>query len=171
MTDTFLTGQVDAPNAVGTEEDSVLAICGERPDRDALPAKGPRHDAMPALEADVVLGGRDDAHDLVLVILDLRQTVRHRACARPVTARRHVLIEGFVRPLEIVDGAPDIERALHLGEGTKSSECEDFGLQGAVEALILAAALRVVRSAVQDGDAELEQPHAQSRPTCSGPIP
>ena len=75
-----------------------------------------------------------------------------------------------MRPFEIVDCAPGIEGALHLGEIAEALEREHLGLQRAVEALVLAAALRMIGSAVQDSDAELEQPHAEPGPALAGGI-
>src|SRR5437763_16945700 len=75
-----------------------------------------------------------------------------------------------MRSFEIVDHAPSIERALRLGEVAQAFEGEHLGLQRAVKTLVLTAALRVIRSAVQNGDAELEQPHAKPGPALPGRI-
>ena len=53
-----------------------------------------------------------------------------------------------MRPLEIVDLAPGVEGALRLGEIAEALQREDLGLERAVEALVLAAALRVIGPAV-----------------------
>jgi len=72
MADTFRVGQVECCDLVGSEVDAVLTVCGVWSDRNALSPEGARHVPQPAFEADVVLGHRDGAHDLVLVIFDLR---------------------------------------------------------------------------------------------------
>src|ERR1700694_6307131 len=76
MADTFRAGQVECCDLVGSEVDAVLTVFAVWPDRNALSAEGARHVPQPAFEADVVLGHRDGAHDLVLVIFDLREAVR-----------------------------------------------------------------------------------------------
>ena len=72
-------------------------------------------------------------------------------------------------PLEVIDLAPLIERALHLGEITEASKREYFILERTME--VLAAALWVIRPAVQDGDAELQEPHTKPGPACLRGIP
>src|SRR5262249_27271400 len=58
-----------------------------------------------------------------------------------------------------------VEGTLRFGKITKASERKHFGVQRAMEALVLAAALRVIRPAVQNSDVELEQPHTEPGPT------
>jgi hypothetical protein len=53
---------------------------------------------------------------------------------------------------------------LHRVEAAELLQREHFGLERAVETLVLAAALRMVRPAVHDIDAQLEQPHAELGP-------
>jgi len=57
---------------------------------------------------------------------------------------------------------------LHLGEIAEPLEGKDLGLERAVEALVLAAALRMIGPAVEDSDAELEQPYAKPGPALTG---
>src|SRR5262245_15933065 len=167
ITDTLLVGQVDFGDLVSCEEDAVLAIGGERSDGDTLAPEGLQHLPVPCFEADVVFGCRDRANNLTLVIFDLRKTLRHRTRARPVATGRHVLIERLMWPIVIVDRPPGIEGALHLAEIAEAFECKDLGLERAVETLVLAAALRMIRPAVQNTDAKLEQPNAKSGPALS----
>src|SRR4030081_2843851 len=143
MADTFRAGQVECCDLVGSEVDAVLTVFAVWPDRHALSTEGARHVPQPAFEADVVLGHRDGAHDLVLVIFDLREAVRHGARARPIPARRHLLTKRLMRPLKIVDRAPSVECLLRLSEIMEAVECEDLRFERAVETLVLAAALRV----------------------------
>src|SRR4051794_7212309 len=65
---------------------------------------------------------------------------------------------------EIVDRPPGIEGALHLGEIAEALQREYLGFQRAMKALVLAAALRMIGPAMDDYDAELEQPHAKPGP-------
>ena len=71
---------------------------------------------------------------------------------------RNVHVEGLVGTFQIVDGAPCIEGALQPGEIGKPRCREHLGLERAMEALVLAAALRVERPRINDIDAEPEQP-------------
>src|SRR5688572_26044823 len=164
MTDTFCLGQVDACDLVGAEEGAVAAVGCERPDGEAFTAKGLRDFAEPSLETDVGLGRADGAHDLVAVVFDLWKACGHGAGARPIAARRHLLVERLVRSVEVVDRTPAIESTLDLGEIAKAFQREHLRLQRAVKALVLAAALRMIGPAVQHGDAELEEPHAEPGP-------
>ena len=157
MTDSFVFGQVDACDLVGGEEDAVAAVERERADGQALAAEGLRNFPQPPPEADVVAGAADRADDLAVIVCDLRQVLRHGARTWPVAAGGNILAERLVRSLEVVDGAPGIDRALDLGEIAEASMGEHLGLQRAVEAFDLAAALRMIRTAVQHPDAELEQ--------------
>src|SRR3954453_20779557 len=116
MTDTFSTRQVDGCDLVGGEENSVLAVFRCRPDGKAFATECLRDFPWLALETDVGLGGRYGAHDLVAVVFRLRQKVGQRPFAGLVSAGWYLLVERFMRPLEIVDFAPGIEGALRLGE-------------------------------------------------------
>src|SRR4051812_48904494 len=109
MTDTFSARQVDAGDLVGGEENSVLAVFRCRPDGETFAAEGLRHLPQLAFEADVGLGGRYGAHDLGAVVFRRRQNVGQRSFAGLIAARRHVLAERFMWPLEIVDFAPSVE--------------------------------------------------------------
>src|SRR5882757_5265837 len=165
MTDTFAARQVDGGDLMGGEENAVLGTAWRRPDGKTLSAEGLRNLPEPALEADVSLGGRYGPHNLVAVIFGRWQAVGHRSLARSIAACRHLLLKRLVRPFEIVDLAPGIEGLLRLGEIAKTAQCEHFGIEGAMKALVLAAALRMVGTTVNDRDAELEKPHRKPRPT------
>ena len=141
MTDGFAVGQVDSSDPVGAEEDAPAAVAVEGADADALAAKGLGHLPQSPLEAHVVLAGGDGAHDVTLAILRGRQPPWHRARARPVAAGRHFEVERLVRPLEVVDLAPAVEGALHLGQVMEAPQREHLLGERAMEALVLAAAL------------------------------
>src|SRR6202000_3034696 len=139
------------------EEDAVAAVLAERSDGDAFAAEGLWDPPEPTLEVDVGLGRGDDADELALVVVDGGGLPGHGPCARPVATGRGRQVQPLVGPLEVVDFAPAVEGALRLGEAGEALEREDLGLEGAVEALVLAAALRVVGARVDQLDAELEQ--------------
>jgi hypothetical protein len=69
-----------------------------------------------------------------------------------------------VRALEIVEVPPAVESALDSGLVGEPFEGEDFLLERAVEAFVLAAALRMIGPAVDDLDAELQEPDAETSP-------
>ncbi len=69
-----------------------------------------------------------------------------------------------MRPLEVVELAPGIERSLGLGKAAEAAQREQLGLERAVEALVLAAALRMVGPGVDEPDLELGQPDPQLGP-------
>jgi hypothetical protein len=73
-----------------------------------------------------------------------------------------------MRPLAVVDMAPAVEGGLRRVEAVqglhRSGPGKDFRFEAAMQALVLAAALRMIRPAVDGFDAELEQPEAQRRP-------
>src|SRR4051794_20770733 len=96
------------------KKNCVLAVFRCRPDGEAFATEGLRHFPQLALEADVGLGLRYGADGLGAVVFRLRQTLGHRPFARLIAAGGHLLVERFMRPLEIVDFAPGVERALRL---------------------------------------------------------
>src|ERR1043165_7048726 len=166
MAATSLVGQVDAGDLMGAEVDAGFAVDRQRSDCQAFALKRLRHFPKLALEADVSLGGGDGTDDVVPVILQFRQPVRHGAKARSIAAGRDLLLECLMWPLEVIDLAPLIERALHLGEITEASKREYFILERTMEALVLTAALWVIGPAVQNLNAELQEPHTRPGPTC-----
>jgi hypothetical protein len=155
MTDTFVLGQVDVCNFKGAEEDAVLTFGCARPDGEAFAAEGFGDFPELPFEADIGFGGADAANDFTVVVLDLWRLLGHGAVTWPIAAGRHLLIESLVRPVEIVDRSPTVKCTLDFSKIAEAPEREHFGLQCAMEALALAAALRVIRPAVQNGDAEL----------------
>src|SRR3954468_4962406 len=156
MTDTFSARQVDGGDVVGGEENAVLAVFCCRPDGEAFATKCLRDLPHLAFKADVGFGRRHGANDLLAVVFRRRQNVGHRSFAWLVAAARYLLVERFMRPLEIVDFAPGVEGALRFGEIAEAAQRKHLGLERAVEALVLAAALWMIRPAVNDADTELE---------------
>ena len=66
-----------------------------------------------------------------------------------------------MRPLGVVDDAPALEGALGSGEIGKGRTGQHLGLEGAVEAFVLALGLRMIGPRVADADALLDQPDAE----------
>src|SRR4029450_10465606 len=122
------------------------------------------------LEGDITAGRRDGPTRLVDVVLDLRNARRHSAQAWPKAVCGDVHIKALVRSLQIVDHAPGVEGALDLRQGAEGAHGKHLGVKRAMEALVLAAALRVARSGMHHPDAELEQPHLQPGPASAGGI-
>lgn len=69
-----------------------------------------------------------------------------------------------MRAVVIVDLAPAIKCPLRLGLAGEGREVEHLGLEAAVEALVLAAPLRVTGPCMDKVAPELEQPDAQPCP-------
>ena len=146
------------------EEYSEPAVSIEWTDRQPLATKGLGDLPQSAFEADVGLGGGDGADDLVLIVVHPWQAVRHRPRAGLVAACWHVVIQRLVRPIEIIDASPLVERALDIGKVTVALEGEHLGLQRAMEAFVLASALRMIGPAVDHPDAVLQKPDRQPGP-------
>src|SRR4030088_2580601 len=101
-----------------------MAVVPPWPDGNALAAEGAWHDPEPTFEADIVPRAGDGTHDLMPVVLDLRQTVRHCTRARPIAAGRHLLAQRLVRPIEIV------QQGLRTPTGSFSENCFIIGIRG-----------------------------------------
>src|SRR5436190_17506727 len=69
-----------------------------------------------------------------------------------------------MRAIEIVDGSPLIERALHISKVAVAPEGKYLGLQRAMEAFVLSSALRMIGPAVDHPDAKLQKPDRQPSP-------
>src|SRR6187402_16381 len=95
---------------------------------------------------------------------------RYRSCRRDRAVGGNAHIEALVRALQIVDHAPGVEGALDLRQGAEGAHGKHLCVKRAMEALVLAAALRVARSGMHHPDAELEQPHLQPGPASAGRI-
>jgi hypothetical protein len=63
--------------------------------------------------------------------------IRHCARAGSITACRHIEVQCLVRPVEIVDGSPLVERPLDVIKVAVTPEGKDLGLQGAMEPFVL----------------------------------
>src|SRR5580700_2143543 len=63
---------------------------------------------------------------------------------------------------------PTVECLLQLECGSERRHGQHFGLQRAMEALVLTFGLRMIRASVDNVDAELEQPDTQFGPSDLG---
>ena len=164
IVDTFWVAQIDRCDLMSGKENSEVPVGTERANSEPLAAEGLRDFPEPPLEADIGLRRGDRTDELALVVLHRRKAIRHRALARSIAACRHIEVQRLVRPVEIVDGSPFVERALDIIEVAITPERKDLGLQATVEAFVLAAALRMVGPAVNRSDAELQKPDRQRGP-------
>ena len=115
-----------------------------------------------ALEADAAFVL--DAADLMFGrVLDGRQGLGEGTRTGSEPGGRHVQVEGLVGPLAVVDDAPAVEGPLAVPEIAEGRTAQQFGLQRAVEALVLAQRLRMIGTAVTEADAEAQQPDAERR--------
>src|SRR5271156_2107272 len=167
-TDTLSVGQVNVCDFISAEEDAVFAVNSAWPDCERFATEGFRDFPEASFEADIGFGCADTADDLTVIIFGLGRMFGHGTAARLVTAGGNLLVKCLMRPVEIVDGSPSIECLLHLGQVVEALQREDLGLQCAMEALVLAATLWMIRPAMENGDAKLEQPHAEAGPALSG---
>jgi hypothetical protein len=115
ITDTIIVSQVDCSNLPSTEEDTEAAVGRQGPDGNGFARESFRHFPQSTLEADIVPGGGDAAHDLMTVVLDLGKLVGHGAGTGTIAAGRDIQIERLVRSLQIIDAAPPIESGLQIG--------------------------------------------------------
>jgi uracil-DNA glycosylase len=69
--------------------------------------------------------------------------------------------DALVRALGVVDLAPGVEGRLCRGQIGQGVDVQDFGLEGAMEALVLALGLGMVGPAMDHADAQVHQPQAQ----------
>src|SRR5580692_2132855 len=149
---------------MGGKEYSKLAVSTELANGEPLTTKGLRDFPEPSLEADIGLRGGDGTDDLAFVVFHHWKAIGHRALAGSITACRHIEVQCLMRPVEIVDGSPLVERPLDISKVPVALEGEDLGLQAAVEPFVLAPALWMIGPAVDRPDAKLEKPHRKLGP-------
>src|SRR5204863_6570121 len=164
IVDTFWGPQIDRCDLMGGKEYSELSIAAELANGEPFTAKGLRDFPELSLEPDIGLGGGDGPNDLAFVVFHRWKSIRHWALAGSITACRHIEVQRLVWPVEIVDGSPLVERSLDVSKVPVALEVEDLGLQGSMEAFVLASALRMVGPAVDGPDPELEKPYRQLGP-------
>jgi len=98
--------------------------------------------------------GLDLAHLELIRILDRRQRFRKRNRTRAITGHRSSQAERIMRAHQVVAIAKGIELALAVCEAGEVEVAQDFELERAMEALVLALGLRMIRTAMSDPDPE-----------------
>ena len=131
--------EVDGCNPLGSENDVEDAIVWGWSERDGLAAEGLWDFDIAAKEADVT-ALLDTAHDVAGSVFEGCDGLDIVARAGLIAAGRHGKLEGFVRPLRVVDGAPAIEGALGSGQIGEGWTGQHLGLEAAMEAFVLAHA-------------------------------
>lgn len=63
-----------------------------------------------------------------------------------------------------------IKRALDVIKALEAAHGKDLGLEGTVEAFVLAMGLGMIGPAMVQADAKLEQPHAKPGPSTIGSV-
>ena len=157
--------QIDACDLVSSEEDAELPVDSEGPDGEKLAAEGFGNTPAPFAKAEIGLDGAGPAHDRPFLIFGFAQLAWQRTRAWPIPVRWHIVVQGLVWALGIVNVPPTVERVLEFAAGSKCRHRQHFGLQRAMETLILAFGLRMMRARVDDVDAELEQPDTEFGPS------
>ena len=98
--------------------------------------------------------GLDLTHLELIRILDRRQRFRKRNRTRAITGQRSSKAERIMRAHQVVAIAKGVELALAVFEAGEVEVAQNFELERAMEALVLALGLRMVRTAVGDADPE-----------------
>src|ERR1700730_5658329 len=105
--------------------------------------------------------GLDLTHLKLRRILDRRQSFGKRKRTWAITGNGSIEAERVVRTHQVVAVAEAIELALAVLEAGEVEVAQDFELKRAMEALVLALGLRMIRTTVADSDAEPNQPQAK----------
>src|ERR1700674_1736738 len=154
--------QIDGADLLGTEMNVEHPVLRGRAQRDRLAAEWPAEANAPGFEADITfLVGL--AQEIVGPVLDRRQGLRKRATALLVALARRCHPDRLMRPLVIVDVPPAVERALARGQIREGAIAQDFALERAMEALILALRLRMIGPAMRHPHPQAHQPHTKRR--------
>ena len=81
----------------------------------------------------------------------------------------HVETQGLVRTFKIVEVAPLVEAFLRNSEVVEAFIAQDLGLERAMETLVFALGLRMMRATVAQTHAESQKPYFESREVAFGP--
>src|SRR3954464_5874867 len=95
-------------------------------------------------------------------VVQCRQVLRKDARTGSITAARWLQVQPLMWALEVVDRTPQIEALLGMRQIAQRLKANDLGVQGAMEALILAHRLGVVGTRMAQPNAQADEPHAQS---------
>jgi len=162
--------EIDAAEALVTEEDLVEAVGGGRAHGHGLSGE-----AMAEIVGAVAPGdfafAFDEADDVVGTVLDRREDLGPGARAGRVAGGGRGHVEGVVWTLLVVDRPPLIEDLLAVGQITQIVAAQDLGLERAMKALFLALGLGMIGSAVEDADAQPDQPDGQRGPLAAATAP
>lgn len=112
-------------------------------------------------EADPAVG-LNLAEPVAWAIFEGRDVFAEGSRAQTVAVCGDRVGERLVGPLGIVDAAPRVERGLGMAQRAEGVR-HGFGLEAAVEALVLAERLGMIGSGVGDPDAKFDQPDGQGR--------
>src|SRR5882724_939894 len=150
---------IDIGDMVMAEEDLPQAVGGSGPEGHGVTVQGLAKVEELALERDFSLA-LHPAH-LAGWILDRRQALREGTRTDPVSPCRRLHVQRLMRPLLVIDLAPGIEAGLRLAGIEQRPPCQQFRLQGPMEALVLSLGLRMVRTRMRDLDAQPDQPQGK----------
>ena len=143
--------KVDDPDRLAAVDDGVAPIIVRIADEcDGLADEGLRDAVGSVAEADLA-GGVDPSHRVRGVVFDRRQDLGVGTLAAAIARRRHLQADGLVRAFEVVEIAEGIEGALGIVEVAQQATAQQAGVQGAVEAFVLAVGLRVAGPARGSG--------------------
>ena len=155
-----MAAQVDGGDVVGSEDDVVEAVGVGGADSDEFALEGFGDAPALALEADAGVGG-DAARLVVGAVVEGFDDGSVGPGAGGVAVDGSLHAERFVGPLGVVDPAPAIEVSGGMTDVVQGLPGQGLGLEGAVEALVLALGLRMVGPRVTDADVLLDQPDAE----------
>ena len=105
--------------------------------------------------------GLDLAHLEIIRIFDRRQSFRKRNRTRAITGDGSGQAERIMGTHQVVAITKGIELALAVFEAGEVEVAQDFELERAMEALVLALGLRMIRTAMGDADPEPNQPQTK----------
>ena len=77
----------------------------------------------------------------------------------------------LMRAFGVVDGTPAIEGALSMRQIAQIETGDDVGFEGAMKAFVLALSLGVTRAAMNDADAEAQEPDPERSPALQRGVP
>ncbi len=165
MVDGSASGRLGVPEIEGrdpmvAEEDLQGGRVGGRPQGDGVAAEGLADVIGPVVQRDRPVA-LDPADQVAGGVVDRRQGLGEGAWAGPVAAGGRGEVQRLVGARQVVGIAEAVELPLAVGQVGEGAVAQRLGLQGAVEALLLALGLRVGRPAVADRDAQAQQPDRQ----------
>lgn len=153
--------EIDLGDVVGHKEYVEGAIVGGGPESHRQTFKGPAHFEIPAKYRDSTsVSGSPD--QVVWAIFHWWQCFGEGARAHLVAAGRDGHFQGFVRPFQVVQGAPGVEGPLALGQVSESSSLQHLCFEGSGKAFIFPLGLGMVGSTMANRNAQPEQPDRQT---------